>query len=146
MRPTDNGGERTVNRRDFFRLLLGEAVVFFEEILGVQHKRTSEIASLPDALFLRIVPVRVRGCELCTRDGELLVRHADKTDYVVVAEANRANSMLVNAFDGKISLGEAVVRLAALTGWDQATCVTHTRQLFIALVTERVFLPRKAAE
>lgn len=132
-------------RRGFLPALLREAIVTMGVLHGGDGRRLSELQSLPDEQLAAIKPVLNPAYEISVEAEDVLARYKP-TDATVplFTVTDTATLAAFNLFDGRHTLGEVGARLADQMDWDEAKGFAYTRDLFLRLVQDLIFVPKDA--
>jgi len=121
-----------LDRRGFWRGLLGEMVVAAEEMRGIGHHSLREIACLPDAALAEVVPVWRDGVHLEIRtDG--VYRHRRRSATVRVHAFGRWEKMIVDQYACGRNLKTIADQVASVSGVDAEDVFKVTKELFVRL-------------
>ena len=59
-----------MNRRGYFKMLLGEGLAWKDEVCGLPQLRIANLQDLPKHVFSQIVPALLGGIEIDLRQGQ----------------------------------------------------------------------------
>jgi len=103
--------------------------------------RLSELGTMPDDELLELTPAIVPGCEISVRGGTVWGRAPGSGSPTALLETTSAGLCVFNAMNGRTTLAEIVLAVAAETGWPRPRAFAFARGLFLHLVSLRVCVP-----
>lgn len=132
----------TCSRREFFRALFQEGIVFRGSLQGGQGFRLSDLGSLPDSQLARIRPMLNPDCEISVDQGHAWSRSKKAGSILRLFPTAKENTLTFDMFTGQHTLEEIGQHLAQEMGWDEARAFAQARGLFLSLVERQVCFPK----
>lgn len=131
-----------VSRRQFWRALLQEVAVTYDSLKGRPGYALSGLGNLSDQQLARVKPILHPDCETFVEQGYVWSRCKQTEVTLKLFPTEPENMVALELFDGRHDLGEVGEQLAQEMGWERATGFAHARELFLALVSQLVCVPK----
>lgn len=128
-----------VTRRQLLPAVVEEFQVALGETRGVRSFRLDDLASAPDEVLHRVVPVRGTARRIHLVDGFACVDCGDRA--VRLFPADQVHLDAWNACDGRRDLGDVVDLVAGRWALDREDASALVRALFLRLLRARVLVP-----
>jgi len=134
--------ENQINgRRQLFRHLARETVVWFEELGGRRHIKFDDLPKLPPEAIAALIPQICPGVRIVPEQGRVSARLPGAGEAVALFPSDEANLAVFNRFNGKNTVGQVANELSAAMAWPQERSLEHVERLFFRLVRLRVCVP-----
>jgi hypothetical protein len=130
--PMEQNATQHPDRRQFWRDLLGEAVVVAEEMCGIGHHSMREIPNLPDSILAEIVPVWREGVNVEIREDGIY-RSESKGEAIRIHQFEGYEKMIADQFACGRNLKTIAGHVASASGLDTDSVFKMTKDLFIGL-------------
>ena len=130
-----------VTRRRLWSALTTEFLVYSGQGRGGTAYKLADLGELPDEQLAEVVPEVVPGCEIAVRGGFAWGRPPSARRPIELFPLDSPALTAFNSFNGLTPLGEASVRLAQASGWDEARSLAYVRGLFLCLVMAGICRP-----
>jgi hypothetical protein len=130
-----------VTRRRLWSALTTEFLVYSGKGRGGTACKLADLGELPDEQLAEVVPEVVPGCEIAVRGGFAWGRPPLAGRPIELFPLDSPALTAFNLFNGLTPLGEAGVRLAQASGWDEARSFAYVRGLFLCLVMAGICRP-----
>jgi hypothetical protein len=133
-----------VQRRRFFRNLLGEMVSTCQEIGGHPQLKAGDLAQLPDAVLRQMVPVLKPGQSIKVQGGRLLFYRRETDAYEAVSRLRPEQQQFIRAMDGRSTLEQLAHQVATACGVPSSAAYRVVKPFFCLLARFGVCTPRDA--
>ena len=132
-----------LRRRGFFRALLGEIAVEWDEVLGTPHFRLTQLSEYRADRLARIRPVILPDVEIIAGEREILAKRLGRGrgQTVVLFERGATELFVFNRMNGYATIGEIAQALAERRRCSYEVAFGIVRDLFLRLVKSGVSVP-----
>ena len=133
-------------RRQFFRLLLSEAIGLVEEIKGKPQMRLSDLDQVPDDVMRQMAPVFNKDCLYRFDDNRLLIKPKETDEFQELYRFNAQEMSILQQFDKQVTLAEIGRRVAQEFGQNEERAYQQVKTLFLMLAKRGLCHPAQAHE
>jgi hypothetical protein len=133
-----------LQRRRFFRDLLGEVVSTCEAIGGRPQLKAGDLARLPDAVLRQMVPVLKPGRPIKLQGRQLLFYRRETNAFEAVGRLRPEQKQFIMAVDGHRTLEQLAHQVAAACGLPPSAAYKVVKPFFFLLARFGVCAPRDA--
>jgi hypothetical protein len=137
-----------INRRQYFRSLLAGSLGLVDELRdelrGEPHFRLDEIASLPDAVLRKMVPVVYQEISLGIEEDWLLLRNgsdAPDAPFKRLMPLSTQQIYILNCFDGQHSIADICGILESVFDLSPEAAADGVKALFVSLAEKGICHP-----
>jgi hypothetical protein len=131
-------------RRGFFRRVLTESVVLFDEIKGRPQMRLSELDQVEDPVIRKMVPALNMSCSPHIKGDCLLVTDVRTEADKEVCRLDPMEKYIFDCFDGGQNLEDIGRRVAVQFDRDTEEAYGQAKSFFIFLAKQTVCYPTSA--
>jgi hypothetical protein len=135
-----------VNRRKFFRSLVGETLNLVETISGKPHLSLSEISELPDEKILELMPMMGDWVEILVDNNGVKAKHNSSQETLELFQRDSIEADIFNHFNGQHSIEQIAQDLATTRSLDIDKSFQLVRNFFIRLVQMGFCVPSNMIE
>ena len=139
----DPKSSKLLNRKTFFKALMGEFISFYDEAKGRKQVPLNRIQELPESMISEIKPVMFDNPEWVIKDNRLF--HLNKTDkkYYIHKEFSATESFIIQYFDKNHSLSEISSKLSADKRIEVKDAYKQVKDLFFEMLSQFVCHPQE---
>lgn len=132
-----------LNRKNFFRALMGEMVSFYDETKGRKQVPLNRVHELPEAMIRQIKPVFFNQPEWVIKDDMLF--HQDKSDkkYYIFRKFTEPERFIIRHFDKNLTLEEISLALSDSCNMQREEAYRQVSGLFFEMVSLFVCHPHE---
>jgi len=130
-----------MERRDFFRSVLGDVAAFADELAGRPQFQISELWSLPDDALAKIIPAVHPQAEILVGADHVAARVPQNTEPVFLFGQEPTEAFVFNRFNGMTPIAEIADEVVGGFGETPERAFAIVKGLFLRLVRLRVCVP-----
>jgi hypothetical protein len=131
------------SRRQFFPMLIQEALVIQQTIDGRMGGNLSALSELPHEQFRTIIPTLNPSYEILVRDEVVHAHNRHNEEEIALFPVQSDALIIFNEFNGLQAIGAIAQNLARQRRVDVEVVYPIVRQVFLALANSNIFLPKE---
>jgi len=128
-------------RRGFFRWLVRQGLITFEEIRGHPQMALSEIPQLSTGDFQSLIPALVQGVKIIPCPDEVQAQVREDADAVHLFPVQSLELAIFNEFNGEDSIAQVVESVAKESSIPTEEVEPRVSKLFLTMVALGVCAP-----
>jgi hypothetical protein len=130
-----------LNRRRFFRSLVGEVISLFEEIRGTPQCRISELFHLPDQTLAKVKPLVQPNIVIAQEQGQVYAYPPGRQEGILLFPAEDENITILEQFNGKLTIAAIAKEFAENNSWSDERAFLFVKDIFLSLVELHICVP-----